>query len=321
MAYLHTLLLCLCRLGVPSCSYSYTTDLLTLASRSLSCPLPAVDGWSHVQCPMVPELWGECLANHPDRAYVKFLVQSLREGFRIGFRHGLVSCHSAASNMQSADVRPDVIKDFLVAELAAGQVLGPVDPDSASCVQVNRFGLVPKGHHPGKWRLIVDLSFPKGHSINDGIEPELCSLHYASVDDACKRVIVRGPGTLLAKFDVGAFRTVPVHPDDRSLLGMSWEGQVYVDKVLPFDLRSAPKLYNAVADALLWLLVHDDKVDGLHYLDDFLLFEDPYPRQAKDPCIGPWLAAPCLWYLWPLGRLKVPVQPSPFSAWNWTHCP
>ncbi len=212
---------------------------------------------------MVPELWEECLAIHPDRAYVDFLVQGLREGFRIGFRHGSVSYHSAASNMQSADVHPEVIKDFLASELSAGQVLGPVDSDTARCVQVNRFGLVPKGHQLGKWRLIVNLSLPKGHSVN-GIEPELCSLHYTFVDEACKRVIARGRGTMLAKFDVkGAFRTVLVHPGDRRLLGMSWEGQVYVDKVLPFGLRSAPKLYNAVADALLWILVNHDEVDGL----------------------------------------------------------
>ncbi len=196
-----------------------------------------------------------------------FLVQGLREGFRIGFRHGSVSYHS---------------KDFLVSELSAGRVLGPVDSDTARCVQVNRFGLVPRGYQPGKWRHIVDLSFPKGHSVNDGIEPELCSLHYTSVDEACKRVIARGRGTMLAKFDVeGAFRTVPVYPGDRRLLGMSWEGQVYVDKVLPFGLRSAPKLYNAVADALLWILVNHDEVDGLHYLDDFLLFGEQDSRQGE----------------------------------------
>ncbi len=58
---------------------------------------------------------------------------------------------------------------------------------------------------------------------------------------------------------------------------------MYVDKVLlPFGLRSAPKLYNAVADALLvWILVNHDEVDGLHYLDDFLLFGEPESRQGE----------------------------------------
>ena len=43
-----------------------------------------------------------------------------------------------------------------------------------------------KPHQPGKWRLIVDLSHPKGFSINDGIEAELCSLKYTSVEEAVK---------------------------------------------------------------------------------------------------------------------------------------
>ena len=189
-------------------------------------------------------------------------------------------CHSTSTNMQSADVYPDVISGFPVSELATGRVLGPVGPSVASSVQVNRFGLVPKGHQLGKWYLIVDLSFPK---VNNGIEPGVCSLYYSSVDEACKRVVSGGRGTVLAKFDVeGDFCTVPVHPaDDSRLLGMSWEDQVYVDKVLPFGLRSAPNLYSAVVDALLWILESSDGVDGLHYLDDFLLFGAPDSGQCE----------------------------------------
>ncbi len=93
---------------------------------------------------MVPELWEECLASHPDRAYIDYLVRGLREGFQVGFRHGSKTCRSASTNMQSADVRPEVRSSFLESETAAGRVLGPVEPDIAAHVQVNRFGLVPK---------------------------------------------------------------------------------------------------------------------------------------------------------------------------------
>ena len=60
----------------------------------------------------------------------------------------------ASTNVQSANVHPEVISSFLEAELCAGRVLGLVDPELARVVQLNRFGLVPK---PGRWRLIVDL--------------------------------------------------------------------------------------------------------------------------------------------------------------------
>ena len=63
---------------------------------------------------------------------------------------------------------------------------------------------------------------------------------------------------------------VPVHPDDRRLLGMRWHGDILVDTALPFGLRSAPKVFSAVADALLWAMHQNGVINGLHYLDDFL---------------------------------------------------
>ena len=71
--------------------------------------------------------------------------------------------------------------------------------------------------------------------MNDGIDPRLCSVDYASVDDAVTAIVRLGRGARLAKFDLeSAYRMVPVHPRDRLLLGMRWEGATYVDGSLPF---------------------------------------------------------------------------------------
>ena len=66
---------------------------------------------------------------------------------------------------------------------------------------------------------------------------------------------------------------VPVHPRDRLLLGMSWQGSLLVDTALPFGLRSAPKLFSALADAVLWAMLCRGvpRASAIHYLDDFLL--------------------------------------------------
>ena len=46
---------------------------------------------------------------------------------------------------------------------------------------------------------------------------------------------------LLAKFDVeSAYRIIPIHLNDRYLLGMQWQGNYFVDMALPFGLRSVP---------------------------------------------------------------------------------
>ena len=69
--------------------------------------------------------------------------------------------------------------------------------------------------------MIVDLSYPKHHSGNDGIPKHLCSLTYVTVDDAIAKILESGPNTLLANFDIKhAFRLLPIHPADRHLFTM-----------------------------------------------------------------------------------------------------
>ena len=121
-------------------------------------------------------------------------------------------------------------------------------------VHLSRLGVIPKSNQPGKWRLIVDLSYPEGRSVSDGISGELCSLQYMRMEEVVRRLLKLGPGAQMAKMDIkSAYRMVPVHPQDRVLLGVQWEGQVYVDALLPFGLRSAPKIFNALADGLEWI--------------------------------------------------------------------
>ena len=80
----------------------------------------------------------------------------------------------------------------------------------------------------------------------------------------------------MAKTDLqSAYRHVPVHPSDQHLLGIEWAGKVFVDRALPFGLRSAPKLFSAVADSLAWALQCEGVVNSIHYLNDFLFWGPP----------------------------------------------
>ena len=87
--------------------------------------------------------------------------------------------------MMSAVRNAKAVEDYLQTEVKLGQVVGPFPLDSLPA-QVSRFGVIPKGHQTGRWRLILDLSHPDGRLVNDGIEPELCSLSYSSVDEAVR---------------------------------------------------------------------------------------------------------------------------------------
>ena len=51
---------------------------------------------------------------------------------------------------------------------------------------------------------------------------------------------------------------------------MEWRKHVYIDTCLPFWLRSAPKLFNILADLLSWIAEQCGVSLSLHYLDNFL---------------------------------------------------
>ena len=92
-----------------------------------------------------------------------------------------------------------------------------------------------------------------------------------------------GPAALLTKEDIeSAYRLIPVDPDNRPLLAMEWENQLYIDSMLPFGLRSASKILNAVADALAWYL-HQKGIKLLrHYLDDFIIVAPPCSAECQE---------------------------------------
>jgi len=171
---------------------------------------------------------------------------------------------------------PEVVNKYLAAEVAQQWLVGPFTKSTIPQAHVSRFGVIPKNHNPNKWRLIIDVSHPVGHSINDGIPKDLCTLTYITVDMAIKYILDMGPGTLLAKVDIkNAFHLFPVHPADCHMLAMNWNNQIYIDTYLPFGLHSDPKLFKILADLLSWILAVKGVSPILHYLDDFLIMGPP----------------------------------------------
>ena len=101
----------------------------------------------------------------------------------------------AQSNLKSASAHLEAVNEFIQKELSLGRLLGPFPRIAAlSSLPVNRIGVVPKGHNMGKWRLITDLSFPHGASVNDGINPLFCSLCYTTVNEIAAMVARLGRG-------------------------------------------------------------------------------------------------------------------------------
>ena len=132
------------------------------------------------------------MARGPD---ISSRVISLQEGFQIGYNYQAHKCKGSEDNMRSAKDHPQVVDSYIRKECEAGRLLGPFDPDLFLAVQISRFGVIPKSE-PDSWRLILDLSYPEGRSVNDGISPEICSLSYMTVDDAARAIVSMGQGAM-----------------------------------------------------------------------------------------------------------------------------
>ncbi|KAL5516970.1 hypothetical protein EMCRGX_G002429 [Ephydatia muelleri] len=112
---------------------------------------------------------------------------------------------------------PDIISSELSKEIAAGRVLGPFTEKPFVNLQTSGLGAAPKKN--GKWCVILHLSAPYRVSVNDEISKEEFSLHYSTIDDTVRLLLMHGVGCLMAKVDLkSAFRMVPVRSTDWDLL-------------------------------------------------------------------------------------------------------
>ena len=220
--------------------------------------------------PLPPHAWEPFLTCMPDQRFAAYLRRGINLGFRIGFDRDSPLKSSRRNHSSVYQLMPQV-DSYLHDEISANR-LTLVPPSTQ--IHINPMGLIPKKNRPGKFRLIVDLSAPQGKSVNDGISSQWCSFKYTSINEATKRI---PQGSFMAKLDLkSAYRMIPVHPNDRHLLGISWRGSVLQDSALPFGLRSAPIIFSAVADALAWAMLCSGIPVFLHYLDDFLFWAADY---------------------------------------------
>lgn len=208
------------------------------------------------------------LKNYADQNTAKELAEGFQFGFRLGYEGPRIG--GETTNLKSVSDHLDETKSKIQSEVELGRISGPFDSKPITNLRVSPIGLVPKAD--GKWRLITHLSFPDNQGVNHFIDPDKCSVTYASLDQALELITTMGKRTQLAKMDVkSAFRLLIIHPGDFDLLGFKFEGKYYIDKCLPMGCAMSCCLFEKFATFLQWELERRTGLDTVfHYLDDFL---------------------------------------------------
>ena len=123
--------------------------------------------------------------------------------------------------------------------------------------------------------MIVNLSAPYGASVNDTISNELYDgvpfkLKYPTVEDIVNAIEQFDSDVLLSKIDVSrAFCNLRTDPGDFDLLGLSWNGESYLDISIPMGLKTGSALRQRTTDVIRHIMMSQG-VATYNYIDDVI---------------------------------------------------
>jgi len=221
------------------------------------------------------------------------LLDYLQFGWPINFRGDIPSGSPHNYNHKSALQHSDTVDKFICTEVKAGATLGPFSQVPFS----SKLCLSPLQTVPGssKRRVVVDLSFPQGASVNDGISKDdflqqPMEMHYPSVESLAQMVREKGRGCLLYKRDLSrAYRQLYTCPSQWNLTAYTWRGSIYVDVVEVFGLRSAAYACQSTTAAVSFLMSKQG-YSIVNYLDDFGGADTPSRAHGAYEALGSLLA-------------------------------
>ncbi len=195
------------------------------------------------------------LQGYPDSE----IVDLLEFGAPIGIVDREVS-NSRCRNHNGAKSFPVEMQQYFDKEVQEGAMVGPFQVNPlTSMLNFSPLSSREKCDSVER-RVIVDLSFPPGNSVNDSIPKNAYSgksvkLTYPSVNSLVALIKSRGKGCALYKRDLRrAYRQFPVDPRDINFLAYSWNHRIYIDVALPMGLCSSAYICQRITNAVAYIL-------------------------------------------------------------------
>ena len=189
------------------------------------------------------------LEKYPLQKEANELYHGFKEGFRLNYTGPRQ--HFECENLKSVFVLKDETMEKINKEVKLGRILGPFSKLPISTLRVSPIGQLPEADG---WRLITNLFFPFGSSVNSYINEEYCKVQYSSLDQILDKIFDLGPFAKLGRMDIkSTFRLLIVNPADFDLLGIKLNGKYYIDKCLP--LRNFLVFYSGLLSTNLVCIV------------------------------------------------------------------
>ena len=206
------------------------------------------------------------------------VAQWCKYGWPINIKDAVFKDRPSSRNWRSATDYAEQMDEYIAGELKSGTLLGPFtsNPFSSQAI-ISPLSSTEKRDYTER-RVIMDLSFPPGNSVNDKIPrdeymgQELV-LKYPGVDALVALVKRKGKGCALMKVDLRrAYKQILTDPGDWNFLGMKWRGKFLFDRTMPMGLRSAAMCCQRITNAIKYI-VEKKGFDLVSYLDDMVSAE------------------------------------------------
>jgi hypothetical protein len=198
------------------------------------------------------------------------VCRDILDGANIGCK-GAARNPTVSGNAPSAHDAGAQVTDAVAEWVKQGIVAGPFDPaDRPPGAKVN--GVMCRIKPNGTARIILNLSAPKGRSVNDGITADDFPTTMSSTGKWLAVLDTAGRSCLMAKIDwASAYKHLAVRAQDLELQFFNWLGKDFIELMLIFGGASSAGLYDRLAKTVLDIVVRASKFPPkmvIQYLDD-----------------------------------------------------
>ena len=228
--------------------------------------------YMQARLPVNSQLKVDAWKRHLNGYWDEQLVHLIEYGFPLDFNRNCPLINETANHKSATDF-PSDIDAYIEEELKYDALLGPFKQHPIPSGHCSPFMSRPKPNSDRR-RVIVDLSWPLGASVNAGIDKtsylgSAFSLTFPTVDHITTELTRLGRGALIFKVDVSrAFRHVKVDPGDYDLLGLQWR-DVYVDTCVPFGTRHGSQIFQRLSDGVRFIM-RQKGFQMIDYIDDYV---------------------------------------------------
>ena len=225
--------------------------------------------------------WRELLHSYPD----KKLVDYLEFGWPLDYTAPVPPVPTLQNHEKDPDKVPHIRK-FIQKEVQLGALLGPFSGlPTQPWFQISPMMTRPK-KNSNERRIVVDMSFPRGRSVNAGItkgsyQGSYYSFSLPSVSEIGSALSKEGQGSWLWSTDLSrAYRQLRTCPLSYPLSGLVFNSNYYIDVAPSFGCRTSALACARTTQAVVWLM----RKRGFNcwcYLDDFIGLQRTFERASE----------------------------------------